>query len=80
MPTTLMKRIEVVAAIICRDDQYFATQRGYGEFKDCSIYSGNLTLNEYENAIWLDRKELTSIAWLPADLKVVEAILQNNRI
>ena len=26
--------IEVVAAIICQDDQIFATQRGYGDFKD----------------------------------------------
>lgn len=29
-----MKRIEVVAAIIIRDGKVFATQRGYGEFKD----------------------------------------------
>ena len=29
-----MKRIEVVAAVISRDGKYFATQRGYGEFKD----------------------------------------------
>ena len=29
-----MKRIEVVAAIICQDNQIFATQRGYGDFKD----------------------------------------------
>ena len=29
-----MRRIEVVAAIICQDDQIFATQRGYGDFKD----------------------------------------------
>lgn len=29
-----MKSIEVVAAIICRDSKIFATQRGYGEFKD----------------------------------------------
>lgn len=28
-----MKTIEVVAAIIKKDDQYFATQRGYGEFE-----------------------------------------------
>ena len=28
-----MKRIEVVAAIICKDNQIFATQRGYGDFK-----------------------------------------------
>ena len=28
-----MKRIEVVAAIIIKGNQVFATQRGYGEFK-----------------------------------------------
>ena len=28
-----MKRIEVVAAVIRREDQIFATQRGYGEWK-----------------------------------------------
>lgn len=28
------KRIEVVAAIIRKGDEIFATQRGYGEFKD----------------------------------------------
>lgn len=29
-----MKTIEVVAAVICHEDKIFATQRGYGEFKD----------------------------------------------
>ena len=29
-----MKTIHVVAAIIMKDNRYFATQRGYGEFKD----------------------------------------------
>ena len=127
-----MKQIEVVAAIICHNNQYFATQRGYGEFKDywefpggkiepgesqeealkreireelntdinidsflttieydypsfhltmhgyyCSIRSGNLTLNEHENAIWLNRETLNSVAWLPADIKIVETILQS---
>ena len=28
------KHIEVVAAIILRDGKLFATQRGYGEWKD----------------------------------------------
>ena len=28
-----MKTIEVVAAVIIKDDEVFATQRGYGEFK-----------------------------------------------
>lgn len=29
-----MKTISVVAAVIFKDDKVFATQRGYGEFKD----------------------------------------------
>ena len=29
-----MKTVRVVAAVICRDDRIFATQRGYGAFKD----------------------------------------------
>ena len=29
-----MKKIEVVAAIIQKEQKFFATQRGYGEFKD----------------------------------------------
>lgn len=29
-----MKRIEVVAAVILRDSKIFATQRGYGDYKD----------------------------------------------
>lgn len=35
-----MKRIEVVAAVISRDEKYFATQRGYGEFKDYWEFPG----------------------------------------
>lgn len=29
-----LKKVKVVAAIICKGDKVFATQRGYGEFKD----------------------------------------------
>ena len=35
-----MKQIEVVAAIICKDDMIFATQRGYGEWKDWWEFPG----------------------------------------
>ena len=35
-----MKQIEVVAAIIQRDDHIFATQRGYGEWKDWWEFPG----------------------------------------
>jgi 8-oxo-dGTP diphosphatase len=35
-----MKTIEVVAAVICKDDKIFATQRGYGEWKDWWKFPG----------------------------------------
>lgn len=35
-----MKYIEVVAAVIIRDNQVFATQRGYGEWKDWWEFPG----------------------------------------
>ena len=35
-----MKLIEVVAAIIRKDDKVFATQRGYGEWKDWWEFPG----------------------------------------
>lgn len=35
-----MKKIEVVAAVICRGNEIFATQRGYGEWKDWWEFPG----------------------------------------
>ena len=35
-----MKQIEVVAAIIQKDNRIFATQRGYGDFKDWWEFPG----------------------------------------
>ena len=35
-----MKRIEVAAAVICEDDKIFATQQGYGEWKDWWEFPG----------------------------------------
>ena len=35
-----MKQIEVVAAIIRKGDKIFATQRGYGEWKDWWEFPG----------------------------------------
>lgn len=131
-----MKQIEVVAAIICREGKYFATQRGYGEFKDywefpggkieagesreealkreireeldteisvdtflttvecdypafhltmhcflCSVRSGHLVLKEHENATWLNREELGSVDWLPADVEVVKKlVVRRNKV
>ena len=124
-----MKTVNVVAAIIEKDHKIFATQRGYGEFKDgwefpggkieegetpqealkreimeeldteisvgelintveydyptfhlsmdcfwCEIVKGDLVLKEHEAAKWVTKEQLNSVAWLPADIKLVENI------
>lgn len=54
-----MKTINVVAAIIKKDDKIFATQRGYGEFKDgWEFPGGKVEENETpEDAIVREIKE-----------------------
>ena len=42
----------------------------------CRVVSGALTLTEHESARWLCRDELWTVEWLPADVKVVEALLR----
>lgn len=132
-----MKTVNVVAAIIIKDKKIFATQRGYGEFKDgwefpggkvekgetpenaivreikeeldteikvkeyfdtveydypnfhlsmkcyiCSVLSGKLELLEHEAAKWLDKDSLDLVAWLLADLGLVDKLkdyLSKNR-
>lgn len=124
-----MKTIEVVAAIIKKDNKVFATQRGSGEFKGgwefpggkielgetpqnalireimeeldtiiqvkelvdiveydypnfhlkmhcfiCELLSGDLVLKEHDDAKWLSKHELDSVAWLPADLGLIEKL------
>ena len=125
-----MKTIIVVAAIIRDGDRIFATQRGYGDFKDGWEFPGGkvepgespeeaivreikeelkadirvtgflstvehdypkfhlsmdcfwaelvagteMTLLEHEAAKWLTLDQIDSVDWLPADMKVVEAI------
>ena len=124
-----MKTIRVIAAIIERENRIFATQRGYGSFKDgwefpggkieegespedallreireeldteisvgslfdvveydypefhlvlycylCRMVKGDLKLLEHEAARWLGREELDSVAWLPADIHVIEKL------
>ena len=124
-----MKSIHVVAAIICHNDRFFATQRGYGEWKDywefpggkieegetpeealqreireeldteidvgrkittveydypsfhlsmecflATVVEGKLVLKEHEAAKWLQREELDSVGWLPADREVIELL------
>ena len=125
-----MKTIHVAAAIIRSGDKIFATQRGYGDFKDGWEFPGgkieegetpgealareireelgadiivgdhlitvkhdypefhlsmecfwaeladgsHLRLLEHEAARWLSFDELDSVDWLPADIKVAEAV------
>lgn len=126
-----MKSIEVVAAIIRKGDRIFATQRGYGDFKDywefpggkmeagetpeqalvreireeldaeiridkllstiewdyphfhltmhcyvCSLVSNELHLNEHEAARWLNKEEIHSVNWLPADDQLLPLIVK----
>ena len=124
-----MKIVKVVAAIIIDNNKVFATQRGYGEFKDgwefpggkiepgetpqealvreieeeldtkikvnekvdtveydyptfhlsmdcfiCNVLEGDLVLKEHKAAKWLNKEELYSVEWLPADKGLIEKI------
>ena len=42
----------------------------------CSLVTEALHLNEHEAAKWLAKDELDSVDWLPADVKVVKTIKQ----
>ena len=73
----MMKRIEVVAAIILdAEGRIFATQRGYGEFKDgWEFPGGKMEAGETpEEARWLAKEQLGSVDWLPADLQIIDNI------
>lgn len=40
----------------------------------CTVVSGKLELLEHEAAKWLDKDSLDSVAWLPADLGLVDKL------
>lgn len=40
----------------------------------CEIVSGDLVLKEAEDAKWLTKETLNSVAWLPADVTLIEKI------
>ena len=52
-----MKRIEVVAAIIRKDDKIFATQRGYGDWKDWWEFPGG-KVEPGENPVQALKREI----------------------
>ncbi|MBQ3648483.1 MAG: 8-oxo-dGTP diphosphatase MutT, partial [Spirochaetia bacterium] len=37
----------------------------------CTVVSGKLELLEHENAAWLSKETLRSVAWLPADVSIL---------
>ena len=40
----------------------------------CTIVSGELVLKEHEAARWLTKEQLREVAWLPADISLVDRI------
>lgn len=40
----------------------------------CTIVKGNIVLKQAEDAKWLSKDELNSVAWLPADISLIEKI------
>ena len=66
-----MKKIEVVAAIIVRDHEVFATQRGYGEWKDWWEFPGG-KIEEGESPQDALKREI--LEELNADISVGELL------
>ena len=67
-------------------EQYLTTvEHDYAEFHLsmdcywCRVKSGKLTLIEHEAAKWLPLDDLRQVNWLPADVKVVEAIEKSQK-
>ena len=131
---TFVKHIEVVAAIIVRNKEIFATQRGYGDFAGQWEFPGgkiepgespeqalqreiheelnaaitigdhlitvdydyddfsltmqcflchldsSVELLEHSDAKWLSRNTIDDVAWLPADITVVDALKNSDVI
>lgn len=70
-----MKKIEVVAAIIKHENKIFATQRGYGEFKDgWEFPGGKMELGETrEEALKREiREELDTIISIDEFVQTIE--------
>lgn len=128
-----MKAIEVVAAVIQKENKVLATRRNYGEFQGMWEFPGgkiendetreqalkreileelniqididhffttieydypqfhlvmhcylchlpeheHLTLNVHDQIKWIDKKNLNSIDWLPADIPVAKQIIEH---
>jgi 8-oxo-dGTP diphosphatase len=72
---------EELSAEICVDEFLCTVESDYPQFHLtmhcylCSLMTESLYLNEHEAAKWLMKDELDSVKWLPADVKVVEALM-----
>lgn len=42
------------------------------------IVSGTITLNEHSDFKWISKEELDGVNWVPADVVVVERIIESN--
>lgn len=70
-----MKAIKVVAAIMIHNGRVFATQRGYGEFKDGWEFPGGKVEPEetpQEALVWEIKEELNSVIEVGELLDTVE--------
>ena len=45
----------------------------------CEIVNGELVLKEHEAAMWLKKSELENVAWLPADINLINTVKKCNR-
>ncbi len=43
----------------------------------CEIVKGDLVLKEHEASRWLTKEQLNLVEWLPADIKLIEKIIQS---
>jgi len=71
MDTDKTKVVKVVAAVICRDGKVFATQRGYGKYKDKWEFPGGKI---EENETPEDALVREILEELNADIKVGEIL------
>ncbi len=71
----IMKQVNVVAAVIVKDNKIYATQRGYGEFKDYWEFpGGKVEANEsLEDALKREiKEELDTIIEIKELIKVID--------
>lgn len=78
-----MKKIEVVAAIIIKDNKVFATQRGYGEFKSMWEFPGGKIEDGENHSEALKREikeELNTEVLVEKFIKTIDYVYPNFRL